>query len=45
MDSNAQCSQFGFERFLPYSRITFVLFVVLLINFNTCPLEWEQRLM
>ena len=45
LDFNAQYSQFGFERFLPYSRITFALFVVLLINFNTCPLEWERCLM
>ena len=41
MDSNAQCSQFDFEWFLPYSRITFVLFVVLLMNLNTSPLKWN----
>ena len=45
LDSNAQYSKFDFERFLPYSRITFVLFMVLLINRNTCPLEWERCLM
>ena len=38
-------SKFDFERFLPYSRVTFVLIVVLSINLNTCSLISERRLM